>query len=796
MFETDSEVPDYVPIQNRQLWRDAWNAAYQQAKDDELSDAEAEVRAYLAAWDAAVPQPEPEAKEAAVPETLKLLKYLDIFQVVDKADGTHSVIGIATSDTVDKDGERADYPGTNEAIKSWSSDFAKTTSTSGQEISLGNIRVQHDSHQIGGKVTAIEPNDKKHHTVIDTQPRKSVYEDLIKTGMVTGFSIAGSYDWRRCDECNTDISRGHFCGKCKKDVVVRYKPNISEISYVDNPCNPDSAFTHVKANGAMEILKCADLRKAAEQEHDPKPQAMDAFSSLRKELIEAGIIKEKKTKRVAGEDLAAGCFAYVGDANDPSTWKLPYKCFSTDAKNKSHVRNALARFSQTQGIPASAKAGVKAKLVAAAKKHGIEVSEKSKKCVDHAIQLVLSEHFPPTAELASKDAAATCLAKVYELFEDEVFKTDDTALVKGLYTVSQLAEILQGLQYIVASTDYERDYEGDDSEVPDDLRSALEGLIPIFIAMATEEAKELLTQNQKTATGGLGGKSMKETDADLLKAAKELFVELWKKAKSLFHKMAKEHGHLAKCMDKAAGHHENLADQHAAMCEDGADKTAKAELEKLAGGADFAKMSKADQVIARIEACEKGELNKTMKGLAKMGKEHAQLAKCMSKASGHCDNLDKAAVAVGSAEDAPDGHEESGAHGGGSEKTAAEKEAERLAKEKADKEAADKAAADKAAADALAKASGNEALAKLITDGLTKVKDELKAEIETIKADVKKQGDALAAGPAEQAKKNRLLNPAGGGREGAANDNANGSGTSLLKGGTTSSMGKAGVFGK
>ena len=77
-FAADSEVPDYVPIQNRQIWRDAWNVTYQQAIDEEFDDAEAEVRAYLAAWDAAVPKPEPETKEAAaVLETLKLLKYFD-----------------------------------------------------------------------------------------------------------------------------------------------------------------------------------------------------------------------------------------------------------------------------------------------------------------------------------------------------------------------------------------------------------------------------------------------------------------------------------------------------------------------------------------------------------------------------------------------------------------------------------------------------------------------------------------------------------------------------------------------
>lgn len=82
----------------------------------------------------------------------------------------------------------------------------------------------------------------------------------------------------------------------------------------------------------------------------------------------------KKTKRVAGEDLTAGDFLYVGDPDKPATWSLPWK-FSTDAKTKSHLRNALARFDQDEVIPASAKAAVHAKLVAKCKEYGIDVTE-------------------------------------------------------------------------------------------------------------------------------------------------------------------------------------------------------------------------------------------------------------------------------------------------------------------------------------------------------------------------------------------------------------------------------------
>jgi HK97 family phage prohead protease len=82
----------------------------------------------------------------------------------------------------------------------------------------------------------------------------------------------------------------------------------------------------------------------------------------------------KTTKRVAGEDLPASAFIYVGDPEKTATWALPWK-FSTEAKTKSHLQNALARFNQTAKIPADKKAAAWKKLVRLCKKYGIKVSD-------------------------------------------------------------------------------------------------------------------------------------------------------------------------------------------------------------------------------------------------------------------------------------------------------------------------------------------------------------------------------------------------------------------------------------
>ena len=86
---------------------------------------------------------------------------------------------------------------------------------------------------------------------------------------------------------------------------------------------------------------------------------------------------KKKTKRVDGADLTSDCFAYVGDAEKTDTWKLPIDFPGDEEKTKSHIRNALARFDQTEGIPEGEKSKVLDKIKAAAKKYGIDENDKS-----------------------------------------------------------------------------------------------------------------------------------------------------------------------------------------------------------------------------------------------------------------------------------------------------------------------------------------------------------------------------------------------------------------------------------
>lgn len=84
---------------------------------------------------------------------------------------------------------------------------------------------------------------------------------------------------------------------------------------------------------------------------------------------------EKKTKRVDDEDLEKSAFAYQG-SDEPKDWHLPIE-FSTEEKTKRHIRDAISRWSQTDMPNAEEKDRARRRIKAAAKKHGIEVDDKS-----------------------------------------------------------------------------------------------------------------------------------------------------------------------------------------------------------------------------------------------------------------------------------------------------------------------------------------------------------------------------------------------------------------------------------
>jgi Escherichia/Staphylococcus phage prohead protease len=107
----------------------------------------------------------------------------------------------------------------------------------------------------------------------------------------------------------------------------------------------------------------------------PAYQKSSVFTRSR--AARAASMRSMKTKSVDGVELPPSSFAFVGDESDPSTWHLPIHFPGDDEKTKSHIKDALARFDQTDGIPDSEKQEVYGRIVGAAKAHGIMVAKES-----------------------------------------------------------------------------------------------------------------------------------------------------------------------------------------------------------------------------------------------------------------------------------------------------------------------------------------------------------------------------------------------------------------------------------
>jgi len=116
------------------------------------------------------------------------------------------------------------------------------------------------------------------------------------------------------------------------------------------------------------------------------------------ELLE---VRKARTKSVDGVDLPARCFAYVGDAKRTETWHLPIEFPGDKVKTESHIRNAIAPFDQTEMSDAKKKARAWRRIVAAAKKHGIDVASEGKKSA--TFETPESQSWRAAAEAAADD---------------------------------------------------------------------------------------------------------------------------------------------------------------------------------------------------------------------------------------------------------------------------------------------------------------------------------------------------------------------------------------------------------
>jgi hypothetical protein len=321
-----------------------------------------------------------------------------LFIPITKVDeAKREVWGTLTQEIGDRDDEVFDYESSKPFFEEWSKNVSDATDGK----SLGNVREMHQP-MAAGKLIALSFDDGKLIVKGGVKVVDDAAWEKCREGVYSGFSMGGRYVKKWPDPKNPKLTR--------------FTADPYEVSLVDYPAVPTATFDLVKANGATEVRK---FKKVA---------ARDDVSA-----------SEGKNK--------------YGDVTfaDEKNKKYPID-------TKSHVRAALAYF----GVEENRKkysdtdiALIGAKIRAAAKKFGIEASEK--------------------AMLAG-------------------------AFSKGLWDLGRLASIIQDLCWLRDGQVIERDIEGDDSAVPDDLTEYLNGLLGCLEDMCTEEVGEARDDANKNAT--------------------------------------------------------------------------------------------------------------------------------------------------------------------------------------------------------------------------------------------------------------------------------------------------------
>ena len=134
------------------------------------------------------------------------------------------------------------------------------------------------------------------------------------------------------------------------------------------------------------------------------------------------------------------------------------------------------------------------------------------------------------------------------------------SIEKGMYSVSQFADVISSVSYLMKSGEYEADAEGDNSKVPGLLRDWLTKGIEIFKAMAAEETAELLADSKAKKAAAIEGLE-KAAEARLAQSATDALA----KAETERDGFAKALGDIALKVDPLVKTVDTLAKRLAAM---------------------------------------------------------------------------------------------------------------------------------------------------------------------------------------------------------------------------------------
>lgn len=435
-YPTNADVPDYVPEGKKSQWREVWNSSYSRALDEGDSKEKAEASAFAQANAVAGPG----AKKAMDRTHILFRKFIQ-FTKVDEINRT--VSGVITSETPDKTGEICDYESSKPYYQEWSQEISDATGGR----SLGNVRAQHDVAQAVGKfIDLLYDDDNKRILGTAKIVDQACWEKCVE-GVFTGFSHGGEY-----------IGTLKTEGKYK-----RYTAAPSEVSVVDNPCNPDAHFEYVKADGTIELRKFHPTEQTT-----PTPQAgfdkpaspvsgLPTFNVAENQIHEDSPKKDEEEeidmkKEEVQEMIRAGIAEALSKTED-----LCPTC---------HRKAGECKCSEKPPAPEAAKVG---------------------KTADASLEKAKAD---PRVEKAVYEILKATMSKKAGV---DLGKAVDSSLQKGMNTVRTMADILLQLAWLKWSVTQEQDVEGEpESPLPEALIADITKLADTLVLMVGEETREVV----------------------------------------------------------------------------------------------------------------------------------------------------------------------------------------------------------------------------------------------------------------------------------------------------------------
>lgn len=459
---------------------------------------------------------------------------LNIFVPLTKVDEENRLVyGVVAEEVLDNSGEMFDYEKSKPYFQKWSLNAEMTSGG----LSKGNLRAMHGK-VAAGKLTDLGFDDDNRRIeccakVVDDNEWAKVLE-----GVYTGFSMGGRYAEKWVEKID---GRGD---------VKRYAGDPTEISLVDKPCIPTATFQLIKADGAVEEHRFTSVisedtgDNLMKTDYTPTNDEMlpvaqelakaagsnglwlDFMDQAREQLIAANMAKADAPKNDEDEAKDKGDGAPGGEDKgdfDENAETGPNETGDDDGTSSSESDKGDEEDGDEQsedGDESDEKKAEKAAGYTPDLKQVWETSDgktflKKADAVAHEGELAKASSEPSIVELAKAAAAAasgllngeqaeekTELVKFAEFFEGLAkFDGDDAPLEKSMYTVERMARCLREVASLQVCVAQEQKREGDDSETPAMIGTAVAQLGDTLIEMAKEEVDELLLQ---VANNGIG----------------------------------------------------------------------------------------------------------------------------------------------------------------------------------------------------------------------------------------------------------------------------------------------------